>query len=535
MTHERKITLALLLTLGVVSVLSYIVFLRYDIILAYYDASSRLNIARKMIDNLTPGIGQIGTLWLPLPQVLMLPLVWIDALWWNGFAGSIVSMISFVLTGFYLFKLVYEWGKSYASAILSVLLYITNVNVLYMQSTPMSEPFFLLTMVGAMYYFVRWVRREHISDVLRFAAFISLATLTRYEGYFSLVCSLVMIGTVLFVKKVKAQHIEGTLVLFSTLACTGVILWTVYQTAIFGDPIYWAKVYTQKASIISTENNRVDTIAVEREARKIGLAQATTRTFNAGAQMNGILITYFALAAFLYILGTYAFKKDREKLLFLLSLLIPTGAFLFTVVAIRGGFPLHTPDLSLTALFNGSNRLYEEYNIRYGLILLPISTAILGFFASKNKGTLALTALMIALQLGASFVPQLYVQYSIPYYFLYKPGTERVVDTDAFLYLKNNYDSGLILVSALKHDPEMFYFRIPYKNYIHEGTQHYWTESIQEPHKHATWIYMYAPDVTQGREEDSVTKELKNNPGVAEHFDLVYQDALYYIYRRKEG
>src|SRR4051812_19767499 len=44
-------------------------------ILYYGDAEAHLNIARRVIDSRTPGYEQIGTVWLPLPHVLMLPFV----------------------------------------------------------------------------------------------------------------------------------------------------------------------------------------------------------------------------------------------------------------------------------------------------------------------------------------------------------------------------------------------------------------------------------------------------------------------------
>ena len=46
--------------------------------LYYGDAESHLNIARRIIDSRTPGYEQIGTAWLPLLHLLMLPLVMQD-------------------------------------------------------------------------------------------------------------------------------------------------------------------------------------------------------------------------------------------------------------------------------------------------------------------------------------------------------------------------------------------------------------------------------------------------------------------------
>ena len=57
--------------------------------LYYGDATAHVNIARRLIDSRTPGWDQIGTVWLPLPHLLMLPLVRTDRLWQSGLAGAI--------------------------------------------------------------------------------------------------------------------------------------------------------------------------------------------------------------------------------------------------------------------------------------------------------------------------------------------------------------------------------------------------------------------------------------------------------------
>src|ERR1035441_6979889 len=60
-------------------------------LLYYGDAEAHLNIARRILDSQTPGYDQIGTAWLPLPHLLMLPFVRYDEWWRSGLAGSIRS------------------------------------------------------------------------------------------------------------------------------------------------------------------------------------------------------------------------------------------------------------------------------------------------------------------------------------------------------------------------------------------------------------------------------------------------------------
>src|SRR4051812_33737519 len=59
--------------------------------LYYGDAEAHLNIARRILDSRTPGPEQFGTVWLPLPHLLMLPFAARDFLWRSGLAGAIPS------------------------------------------------------------------------------------------------------------------------------------------------------------------------------------------------------------------------------------------------------------------------------------------------------------------------------------------------------------------------------------------------------------------------------------------------------------
>src|SRR5258706_3328835 len=53
--------------------------LRHSYVLYYGDAEAHLNIARRILDSRTPGPEQIGTVWLPLPHLLMIPFAIHDA------------------------------------------------------------------------------------------------------------------------------------------------------------------------------------------------------------------------------------------------------------------------------------------------------------------------------------------------------------------------------------------------------------------------------------------------------------------------
>src|ERR1017187_6850228 len=88
--HEALFTLLI----GALSIAALFFYYVHRQLLLYGDAVAHINIARRVVDNrhALESYGQLGTVWLPLQHIAMLPFVWIDALWRSGCAGSLPSM-----------------------------------------------------------------------------------------------------------------------------------------------------------------------------------------------------------------------------------------------------------------------------------------------------------------------------------------------------------------------------------------------------------------------------------------------------------
>jgi hypothetical protein len=126
--------------------------------LANYDAIARLNTARKIVDSITPGVGQLGGIWLPFPQALMIPFVWNDFLWYSGIAGYIISGASFVVGAVFLQKTVYLLTKKLAVSLLVWFIFVSNVNILLLQTMAMSEVFFMSCLILVCYFLALWIK-----------------------------------------------------------------------------------------------------------------------------------------------------------------------------------------------------------------------------------------------------------------------------------------------------------------------------------------------------------------------------------------
>ncbi len=121
---------------------------RHGTLLLYGDAVAHLHIARRVFDSLTPGFRQLGSVWLPLPHILLLPFVWNMAWWRNGLAGACISIPSYVLGCAGMYRLARMW-LSVPAAIVVVAFYGLNPGLLYMATTAMNEPLFLAEMIWA--------------------------------------------------------------------------------------------------------------------------------------------------------------------------------------------------------------------------------------------------------------------------------------------------------------------------------------------------------------------------------------------------
>src|ERR1700689_1317371 len=88
-----------------VSVFSFLFYYRHGDVLLYGDAVAHINIARRVFDSKTPGLLQLGTVWLPLPHLLIIPFIASMQMWQTGAGGSMPSMAAFALSVLGIFRL----------------------------------------------------------------------------------------------------------------------------------------------------------------------------------------------------------------------------------------------------------------------------------------------------------------------------------------------------------------------------------------------------------------------------------------------
>jgi hypothetical protein len=161
-------------------------YARAGLTLSHYDAKAHLVVARRIFDSLFPGWHQIGAVWLPLPHLLNALPVQIDTWYRSGFSGVAISVVSLVVAAGAAAAIVARLTDSTAGALAAAALIALDPNVLYLQSTPMTEPIlFALTLVS-IDRLVRWLHAEgEARRSLNHRAGLALAAAcwTRYEAW----------------------------------------------------------------------------------------------------------------------------------------------------------------------------------------------------------------------------------------------------------------------------------------------------------------------------------------------------------------
>jgi hypothetical protein len=210
-------------------------FYSAGVTLWYGDAEAHLNIARRIVDSRTPGIAQLGTTWLPLPHLLMIPFVGSDELWRTGLAGAIPAALCMAMAGTFLFAAIRRLSGSAIAAAAATVVFLLNPNTLYLGSIPMSEPYYFASLFALLYFSVRFSDTQGWGALFGMALATCCAAMTRYEGWF-------LIPFVAAFILVRGKGLFGRIggaVVFGALASVGPLQWMLYNPWYFGDPLYF--------------------------------------------------------------------------------------------------------------------------------------------------------------------------------------------------------------------------------------------------------------------------------------------------------
>jgi hypothetical protein len=165
---------------------------------------------------------------------LAAPFAWIDALWKSGAAGSFISVASFIGTSIFLYLTGQAWTGSRIVGWLAFLLFALNPRLIYLFTTPMTEPLMVFFAAGLLYYLVLWTQDETWRNFALAALMAFAGTLTRYEGWALAAAAAMMIPILATRRRLDAA------ILFAGAACAGPLIWMLFNRIYFDDPLMFA-------------------------------------------------------------------------------------------------------------------------------------------------------------------------------------------------------------------------------------------------------------------------------------------------------
>jgi hypothetical protein len=418
-----------------VSMLAIVWSWEHDAMLNYGDAVAHLHIARRIFDSRTPRFSQLGSVWLPLPHILLIPFVQNYEWWANGLAGVIPSALAYIAACAGIYLLARHFVSRAASA-LALAFFALNPNLLYLQTTAMTEPLFLCEMIWIVVWMVEWraamseeiaqarkppfgnanVRRTRgpiaasIEKSLReigsatarrrgawlpgafqhperkrffpgrssrlmacVAGALVAAILTRYDGWILALIAWMGVGLMLWSYR---RLDSGAFWLMSLAVAAAPVFWFIYNSAAFGDWLYFARgPFSAKAIEVRTAPAGAGPLHPGWHSPWVALLffvkVAELDAIAAAAKGNFIANLVLIIAA----LGTAArgiVEKSRGSgFAWVLLLWVPVPFYAWSVA--YGSVPIFFP----------SWWPYTLYNTRYGLELLPALALGLGFAAES--------------------------------------------------------------------------------------------------------------------------------------------------------
>ena len=165
-------------TIGIAAAVRYH---QLGLTLSHYDSRGHLIVARRIVDSITPGWQQVGAVWLPLPHLLNVIPVQVDAFYRSGASAVAISVASFVIATVAVAWIVQQLTESAPAALAAAAVFALNPNLVYLQATPMTEPLLLgLTTLGVA-QLIAWTRGR--TRTVTVGLTLALACLTRYEAW----------------------------------------------------------------------------------------------------------------------------------------------------------------------------------------------------------------------------------------------------------------------------------------------------------------------------------------------------------------
>ncbi len=498
--HERSVVrlVAMLLTMA-----ALVYYAGHGYLLLYGDAVAHLHIARRIFDSLNPGFRQMGSVWLPLPHLLLIPFVQKMAWWQNGMAGAIPSMVSYVAGSIGIYRLARHWMTA-AFATIAVAFYALNPGLLYFSTTAMTEPLFLAEMIWAAVLLVEFgnALRDSMNDrasqlMLYLGGVLVAAVYTRYDGWIYAAVAWV-IATLLLIRYWDLKDRKtGIWLLFTAMVAVAPLLWIAYNATQFHDPFDFLRgPYSARAIDLRTTKP-----GSSHYPGYHNMKNAAFYFFKA-AKLGAVWPFADKVLVALIVVGSYFAARSSRGARITLLLWLPLPFYAYSIA--YGSVPLFIPVWTP----------FSYYNTRYGMELLPafaLFTAFACVAIGRYRPAIAkwtpLTAVVLIVANSAALM------HAKPLVFreAMANGRTRIAFERALAAKLQDLPPGeRVLMYTSAHVGALQQAGVPLKNTVNEGDWLLWQRSLAAPATVAPWVVAI--------DGDAVTDAIKEHP---ENLDLL--------------
>jgi hypothetical protein len=497
---------ALLIAAGVaiVGAIAALHYARAGLTLSHYDARAHLVVSRRVTDSLMPGWQQVGAVWLPLPHLVNLIPVQIDYFYRTGAAAVAMSIASMAVAAWSIATSIHRTTGGWMGGALAAALLVLNPNVLYLQSTPMSEPLLFAMTFLAVALVGRWA-----ASVQRVAGALVLpdradtdpttkapgwalvgACLTRYEAWPITAALLGLAFTVLLRRGWRAPD--------AARAVRGLALWPLWTIAAFlvNSKITVGTWFVASGFFIAENESLGHPWLAWREVWRGLLLLA------------GPALPWLACAAAAFVVFTFARRKS------LAAAIVPLA------LAAAAALPWY-------AYYKG-----HPLRVRYDVPLVAAAAAITGMgvalLPKRAAGVAAVAVLTVALWQARP------LDANAPVVKESQRDTQNRIGRRAVTaYLADHWDRQPIMMSMgslghYMHDLSVNGFAI--RDFLHEGTGELWKYALAHPRPYVEWIAV--EEKAEGG--DAIYWQGKHDPRFFEGYQRVAEGGGVALYRRIE-
>jgi hypothetical protein len=526
-------------------------------LLYYSDSVSHLVRARQLVDNSSPGLHQLGTVWLPLPHIMLLPFSLVDLLFKTGFAGTFVSLPSIAITAMVLYRIIKEQTDNSCIAFLGACLFFLNPNILYLGITAMTEALFMLFFVISAYYFQRYSFsnlfpsswQEHTifkssahnasfekanqtigskykfiisNSILKCSFFVALATLCRYEAWpIPVLLAIITIFSPMRVRNndkspqasvFKRQLVVG--IICTIVSFSGIVIWISYNWIYQSSPLEFlvSPYYSAASQALAGPNREFLFLQPLNAASTYGV---TALVFFGPVILAGATFGYIFHRKF----GSKVQVRNRD--IIYLFLAIPS-LFCF-----------------LTLIFGIGEMNYWWFNSRFLIMLSPLLILLLSILLKriieappKNKSILGYVVIIafliypiIIVPLSGGIVTLIDAKNSVSY------GT-RPYAIEIAKVLGDLYDGGkiLIITGSAQQNIIMQASGIPLTNFhttVEEFNSHYQIPNFDVDSRYV--ILSKKPDPSS---QNYAKSWAERQDELRKYFDKSYENTFYLLFVR---